>query len=121
MPAWKLENEDNDIQKWISTYIAQFTGIMDSRADLSVAELKTLRKGQRELAKWYIYWKTLFPSLPHPNPCKSPLLTNVRLLIFWLVYDRSISLLRNKQRLVEVYGYIIDSMAERRLAPSSVG
>jgi hypothetical protein len=71
-PAWELENEDDDMKKWVSTYIGPFTGITKPTADLSVVELKNLRKGRRELAKWYIYWRTLFLRLPHPNPCESP-------------------------------------------------
>lgn len=70
------EDQDHEMNAWITNCIIDLTGITKPRAELSEAELKNLVYGERELAKWYTYWTTLFPNLSIPqHPCELPPLT----------------------------------------------
>jgi hypothetical protein len=72
----KNEDKDKEMNAWISSCITALTALTQPRAELGEVDLKNLVYGERELAKWYTYWTTLFPNLPIPeHPCELPPLT----------------------------------------------
>lgn len=70
--TWTLEKEqDADMKSWILRNVATLSGITRPKSELTDGELKTLSFCERELAKWYTIWKTLFENLTIPShPCK---------------------------------------------------
>ena len=70
--TWTFESEtDLEMKSWILRNVATLSGITCNKAELSEAELKDLIIYERELAKWYTIWHTLFESLPVPlHPCR---------------------------------------------------
>jgi len=70
--SWTLENEnDLDMKSWILRNVATLSGITRLKSETASEERQTLVFCERELAKWYTIWKTLFESLPVPShPCK---------------------------------------------------
>ncbi|KAH8598883.1 hypothetical protein B0O99DRAFT_28831 [Bisporella sp. PMI_857] len=70
--TWTLENEnDLDMKSWILRNVVTLCGITRPKSELSDGDLKKLAFCERELAKWYTIWETLFESLPVPShPCK---------------------------------------------------
>lgn len=70
--SWTLENETNlDMKSWILRNVATLSGITRLKSETTDKERATLAFCERELAKWYTIWKTLFGSLPVPShPCK---------------------------------------------------
>jgi hypothetical protein len=70
--TWTLENEnDLEMKSWILANASTLSGINGSKPKLTDAELKTLSDCERELAKWYTIWRTLFgnPTIAQ-HPCK---------------------------------------------------
>jgi hypothetical protein len=63
--TWKLETEeDEEMKNWIMKYQVEFV-----RSNMP----NDHSHDSRELAKWYLMWRVLFPTLetPVPNPCES--------------------------------------------------
>jgi hypothetical protein len=70
--TWTLENENNqDMKSWILHKVTTLSGITRPKSELSSGDLHTVAFCERELAKWYTIWETLFERLPVPShPCK---------------------------------------------------
>jgi hypothetical protein len=85
--TWTFDNEkDSDMKSWILRNVGTLSGITRLRSELTAREFKTVSFCERELAKWYTIWKTLFESLPVPShPCKClHSLNKASVLAFWL-------------------------------------
>lgn len=68
--SFEIEN-DLEMKSWILTNASTLSGITGSRPELPDVELKKLSGCERELAKWYTIWRTLFGNLAVPqHPCK---------------------------------------------------
>ncbi|KAH8816106.1 hypothetical protein F5884DRAFT_747615 [Xylogone sp. PMI_703] len=103
---WSLESdysEDRDMKIWISNCIGMLTGIAKPRAELNEDELQTVILDERELAKWYTCWITLFPNIPiPPHPFRE--------------HSISPSIL-NRQRVVTLFEAVGEAVTEQSNLP----
>ncbi|RFU29949.1 hypothetical protein B7463_g6407, partial [Scytalidium lignicola] len=105
--TWSMENsesQDQNMNAWISNCIIALTGITKPRAELGNDDLRNLKYGERELAKWYTCWTTLFSSeFPIPeHPFYEPNIS---------------STVQNRQRLQVLFEVVATALAEENGHP----